>query len=131
MAGFVGAAACLVLFGWLATVLLRGETFRFDASVRNAIHAWASPQLTYAMRGVTQLGSAWFLFSLAAILVWRLANMGRRRAALILVAASLGALALDQILKLVFRRPRPEVFFGLPKLSSYSFPSGHSVESAC
>src|SRR5262249_13358292 len=55
----------------------------------------------------------------------------RRRAALIFVAACVGAEALSEILKLVFRRARPEAFFGLVSPVTYSFPSGHSVMSAC
>ncbi len=129
--GFLAAVACLILFGWLATDLWRGETFRFDTVVRDAVHSVASPELTVVVRAVTQLGSSWFVTTVAILLVWRLVAMGRRRAALILAAASVGGEALDQILKIVFRRPRPEVFFGMHQPSSYSFPSGHSVESAC
>ncbi|HJT90229.1 MAG TPA: phosphatase PAP2 family protein, partial [Bryobacteraceae bacterium] len=48
-----------------------------------------------------------------------------------LVICALGGQALDEILKLEFRRPRPEAFFGYPEPGSYSFPSGHSVASCC
>ena len=131
IAGFLGASAALAFFGWLSSEVLEGDTGRFDAFVRNAIHAWASPPLTNAMRAVTQLGSAPVLITLGILLVWRLAAHGRRRAALFLVVAALGAEALAEILKLVFRRPRPEAFFGLADPVTYSFPSGHSVMSAC
>jgi undecaprenyl-diphosphatase len=104
---------------------------RFDIAVRNAIHAWASVPLTYAMRGITQLGSAAVLAILGALLVWRLAAQGRRRAVLIFIAACLGAEALSEILKVVFRRSRPEAFFGYAEPLTYSFPSGHSVMSTC
>jgi undecaprenyl-diphosphatase len=104
---------------------------RFDTAVRDAIHAWASAPLTYAMRGVTQLGSVTVLVALGVLMVWRLAAQGRRRASLIFIAACVGAEALSEILKLVFRRPRPEAFFGFAEPATYSFPSGHSVMSAC
>src|ERR1700682_753225 len=57
--------------------------------------------------------------------------MGRRRPAILLVVAAAGAVALDELLKLVFHRPRPEAYFGYPLPSSYSFPSGHAVSSCC
>jgi undecaprenyl-diphosphatase len=43
----------------------------------------------------------------------------------------LGAEALDQILKLLFNRPRPEPFFGLAAPITHSFPSGHAMVSCC
>jgi undecaprenyl-diphosphatase len=131
IAGFLGASAALVFFGWLTRVVLAGESMRFDTAVRDGIHAWASVPLTSAMRAVTQLGSAPVLVALGILVVWRLAAQRRRRAALIFVAACLGAEALSEILKLAFRRPRPEAFFGYSEPITYSFPSGHSVMSAC
>lgn len=131
IAGFLGASAALVFLGWLTRVVLAGESMRFDTAVRDAIHAWASAPLTYAMVGVTQLGEAPVLVALGILVVWRLAAQRRRRAALIFVVACVGAEVLSEILKLVFRRPRPEAFFGFVEPVTYSFPSGHSVMSAC
>ncbi len=123
--------AALVLFIYLASQVLGGEVLWFDGPVRGAVHAWASPRLTYAMRGITWLGSEAVLLPLAAILVWRLVAAGRKRAAVLLVVASAGGEILDQILKAIFRRPRPEAFFGYPDPIGFSFPSGHSVASCC
>jgi undecaprenyl-diphosphatase len=131
LAGFAAAIAALFLFTWLATQVFRESTITFDATVRNALHAWASPALTWVFRGVTQLGSELFLVPLGAVAVWRLAAAGRRHAAVLFVVAAAGGEALDYTLKMLFRRTRPEVFFGLTAPSSYSFPSGHSMLSAC
>ena len=131
IAGFLGAAAALVLFAWLADQVLRGQTMAFDAGVRNAVHAWASPYLTYAMRGFTFLGSPVCVIGIAALVVWQLVSAGRRRAAALLVVATCGAEGLDQILKLLFHRQRPEAFFGIADPITYSFPSGHAITAAC
>jgi undecaprenyl-diphosphatase len=131
IAGFLGAAAALVLFGWLTGEVMHGGSMRFDTAVRDAIHARASVRLTSVMRGATQLGSPAVLITLGVLLVWRLWAQGRRLAARLFIVACLGAEALDQILKVVFRRVRPEAFFGLDEPGGYSFPSGHSVMSAC
>jgi undecaprenyl-diphosphatase len=130
-AGFSAAVAALLLFGYLANEVLRGETLRFDSFVRNTVHSWASPALTYAMRGVTQLGAPRFLIVLSLVLILWLAKMGRKRAAILLVVAAAGAVALEELLKLVFHRPRPEAYFGYPLPSTYSFPSGHAISSCC
>ena len=88
------AVAALFLFGWLARVVLRGETMAFDAAVRDAVHAWASPGMTWVMRGVTELGGGLFLWPLGTLLVVRLAMSGRSRDAVLLAVAVLGANAL-------------------------------------
>lgn len=129
--GFIAAAASLIFFSWLAREVLRGQTAGFDAAVRAAVHRWASPDLTLAMRGFTQLGAPPFVIGAGALIVWRLAALGRKRAAVLFVTSVIGGEALDQILKLLFHRPRPEAFFGLAEPVTYSFPSGHAITSAC
>lgn len=119
------------LFWALSWAVMHGETNKFDWAVRNAIHSAANPMLTRAMRGITELGAPTFLLLLGAILVWRFYAVRRPRAAVLFALATVGAEVIDQLLKYSFRRPRPEVFFGLRQPSSYSFPSGHSLESCC
>jgi undecaprenyl-diphosphatase len=132
--GFRAAAAALlavVLFGWLAHTVAREPADPFDLAIREAVHAWASPPLTFAMRGITLLGSTMFLVPFGTFLVWWLVKTGRRRAAVLLILAALGGEAIDQGLKLLFARPRPDAFFGLAQPETYSFPSGHSMASCC
>jgi len=123
-------AAGLAVSGTIVHSLLRGQPIGFDLPVRAAIHGYAFPALTAAMRLVTLLGSEYFLLPLAAILVWRWVKRGERQAAYRLVAGSLGAEAVAQLLKALIRRPRPEVFFGLVPAETYSFPSGHAFVPA-
>jgi membrane-associated phospholipid phosphatase len=120
-----------VLFGWLAHTVAGGPAGRFDLAVRGLVHAWASPPFTLAMRGITLLGSTIFLVILGGGLAWRWIARGRGDAAVLLAAAALGGELLDQSLKLLYARPRPEPFFGLEQPETYSFPSGHSMTSAC
>jgi len=130
-AGFTTAAAALLLFGWLANEVVHGQQLRFDSVVRNTVHSWASPQLTYAMRGITQLGAPWFLIAVSLIVIWKLIEHGRKRAAILLVVAAVGAEALDELLKVIFHRTRPAPFFHYTEPLSYSFPSGHAISSCC
>ena len=129
-AGFAAGCGALMLFAWLAGAVMRGATIRLDTSVRDTVHSWATPRLTYVMRGITQFGSTAVLLLFTTILVWALLRDGRRTAAVIVVAGVGGAEILDQLLKLLFHRARPEVFIGEQPLS-YSFPSGHAVASCC
>ena len=120
----------LLVFGAMSYPLAHGQTIGFDLPVRAAIHAWAFPALTAAMRLITMLGSEYFLVPLAAILVWRWEKRGERKAAYLLVAGSLSAEVAAQLLKALIHRPRPEVFFGLVPTETYSFPSGHAFVPA-
>jgi membrane-associated phospholipid phosphatase len=120
------AVSGLLVFGAMAYPLARGGAIEFDAPVRAAIHAWAFPALTVAMRLITMLGSEYLLVPLAAILVWRWEKRGERSAAYLLVTGSLSAEAVTQLLKVLIHRPRPELFFGLLPTETYSFPSGHA-----
>jgi undecaprenyl-diphosphatase len=121
----------LILFVWLALDVTRGDAMRLDTPIREAVHARSSPPLTAMMRGVSLIGSEVVLAPLGVILVWRLVAAKRRRAAVVFGVAALGAEALDQIMKLLFDRPRPEPFFGLASPITHSFPSGHAMVSCC
>jgi undecaprenyl-diphosphatase len=128
--GLAAACAALLVFGWLAGQALRGQTAGFDAAVRQAIPSFASPWLTRAMKAFTLVGSAFILIPAGCVAVWRLAAAGRKRAAALLAISVLGGEVLDQLLKLLFHRPRPEPFFGFREPITYSFPSGHAI-TAC
>ena len=124
-------ALALILFVWLAREVTRGDALRLDTPIRNAVHARSSPPVTAMMRGVSLIGSEVCLVPLGVILVWWLVAAKRRRAAVVFAVAALGAEALDQIMKLLFNRPRPEPFFGLASPITHSFPSGHAMVSCC
>jgi len=121
----------LLFFGWLSSEVLRGRTLQFDHTIRNAIHGIASVRMTRMMLGITQLGSLWVLVPMGMLFVTTLLTAGRRNAALMFAIAALGATILNEVMKLYFQRRRPDAFFGYHQPRSYSFPSGHSIESAC
>ena len=125
------AALALILFVWLAREVTRGDAMRLDTPIRDAVHARSSPPLTAMMRGVSLCGSEVVLVPLGVILVGWLLAAKRRRAAVMFAVTALGAEGLDQILKLLFHRPRPEPFFGLASPVTHSFPSGHAMVSCC
>src|ERR1019366_9092030 len=115
--GLLLAAAALVFFAWLAEEVVRGHTQQFDDRIRMLVHAHADPALTTAMRGVSLIGEPWFL------------RKGWRRTVLLFAITLAGAEVLDQLLKLMFHRPRPATFFALTEPMGYSFPSGHALVS--
>jgi membrane-associated phospholipid phosphatase len=129
--GFAAAVAALIFFAWLTDEVLEGDSQHFDEVTRLAVHEFASPAITQAMRGISFLGSSLSLTLLTAgVIVWFLLRKWKREAKLFAVTM-LGASLLNTILKLVFKRPRPVPYFNLLMPETYSFPSGHSLASCC
>lgn len=131
---FVGmtlAIAALFFFGWLASEMLEGDTRRFDETVRNIVHETAFPLLTSVMQTASFLGSTLFLTVFGVVIVIALYLRKHRRGAILFTITTVGASVLLVILKLAFRRARPEPFFDTILPASYSFPSGHSLAAFC
>lgn len=128
MAAAIGA---LVFFGWLADEALEGETRQFDEATRAAVHQLASPVLTTIMRGFSFVGSTIALTIASIVVVVRLVMRKLGLEARLFALTMVGGALLNMTLKLAFKRARPVPFFNLSTPETYSFPSGHSLMSAC
>jgi membrane-associated phospholipid phosphatase len=124
------AVSALFTFGWLAEEMLEGDAQKFDSVVRNAVHQHATPALTRLMQAFSFLGSVAMVSALCLVLLGAFLYFHRTRLAALLGVTMVGMGALDEALKIAFRRPRPVAFFG-PTPSSYSFPSGHAFGALC
>jgi undecaprenyl-diphosphatase len=103
---------------------------QFDAFVRMEVHRLASPILTTAMQAISFMGSSLALAILLVVAVYLLYHFHRGRAAALITITMVGSSGLNVVLKSIFHRPRPAAFFGaIP--NSYSFPSGHALNSLC
>ena len=128
--GLLAAAGGLWLFGGLAEDLLTGDPIvHFDRVLDAYLHARATPPLTTFFLIVTALGSIETIVLLGVVVA---AFFAWRRRWLFLgswLAAVAGSAVLNHLLKGLFERPRP--YFEHPLLieTSYSFPSGHAMES--
>lgn len=103
----------------------------FDNMVYNLISGCMTDSMTQFMRFITFLGSEWTITVLTvAFPVFVFVSKMKRFYLWSLAAAAnivLGAL-FNQILKYLFVRERPDLL-QLVKVSGYSFPSGHSMNS--
>src|SRR5215211_1479456 len=129
--GLAAAIGALVFFGWLADEVLENDTRQFDEATRAAVHQLASPVLTTIMRGLSFVGSTLALTIGSIVVVVRLTMRKLGREAKLFALTMLGAALLNMTLKLAFKRARPVPFFNLSTPETYSFPSGHSLMSAC
>lgn len=121
--------AAVILFVAIADEVRDGDTLPHDEAVLLAINSQATPLLNVFFRGVTDFGS----IGVAVIVVIAAAIFMKTRhtyRALFMAVAAGGATLLNVILKLIFERPRPELWQQMIVEHSFSFPSGHAMASS-
>lgn len=128
--GVIGLALCAHGFTELAEALDADEELgRFDTRVAADLAASAPVGLVRFFAVLTHLGDPLVLTTIGLIvgvaLLWQ-----RRFEILVGWAIALGGSGLlNQALKAIFARARPDHTDGLVQASGYSFPSGHSTGS--
>ncbi|HET9614588.1 MAG TPA: phosphatase PAP2 family protein [Candidatus Limnocylindrales bacterium] len=128
VAGFGILVACLFLFGTVAEGIRDGEVFLLDTIATPFLHGLANPALDQVMSDATTMGSTAVLPALFAVAMILLLARRRFGAALFLAVSSGGALLLNELMKLFFHRPRPQLPWAHVQ-PDYSFPSGHTMNS--
>ncbi len=142
-AAWSGRLALAILLPWSLALLVLAAGARwvcpdggcavpaFDRAGLALAGGWRDPALYAGMAAVTWLGSLFVLLPLAAWAAWRLAQMGRSRQSIFLLAALLGASALSHAAKLWVARPRPDLFPALVAMpADLSYPSAHTMQAA-
>ena len=98
-----------------------------DSALSSWLHTHNDPRLTRAMFAVTAMGSTAVVSSVAGL--FGIYFISRRRfywfAAI--TSSVFGGMLLNKLLKYAFHRPRPFFTDPLLTLTSYSFPSGHTM----
>jgi undecaprenyl-diphosphatase len=127
----VGFLACGILVSVLTAIAegvveLHGAG-PVDRAVTMAVFRLHSPALDLVMTNLTQLGNFRFLIP-ASILVSILFAMQHHRVSAILFLGSvLGGFGLESLMKIAFRRDRPDLWPALVTEKTFSFPSGHAT----
>ena len=125
--------ALLLLFAGIAYGVSQDQFGAFDRSVILVFRDMTGPRgpawMPEAARDVTSLGSVIVICLLAGAYVGYLLLNGQRRSAILLLVSLLGGLALNNLLKALFDRPRPDLTLVSLRVFSSSFPSGHAALS--
>lgn len=130
---FVTAGAALgvaVEFALGFFITSQPDVLGADRSILRRLALNRTPELTTAMRWLTILGGSAFVavtLALAAALVYRRTRQSRWPA--FVAGTVVGNLGLDNLVKLVVGRPRPD-FRALTEVTGNSFPSGHASTAA-
>ena len=122
----------IIAAGWwfadIAEDMSRNATTRvLDESITSWSHAHATPLLTRTGRTVSFFGSVIFLSSASAAFASVLAVRRFLYRLLALTLAVGGGAFLNLVLKHIFHRHRPVLENPLVTLSSFGFPSGHTM----
>lgn len=115
-----------LLFGVL---IYKGKGLGLDYTILDLFKGWLTPARTSVMKAITFTGDAKFYIGLMLLLVFVLFPKKEIRSWILLAAALLIAFGLNEGLKAIFQRIRPEGI-ALIKQGGYSFPSGHSMVAA-
>ena len=116
---------CLIIFIVILENVLDAEIASFDSYIYHAIISLKTNNFTNVLKVITMFGSAEVLIGITVILFILLKNK-KVGACIAFNLIIIGAI--NQALKLLVQRPRPEGF-RLIEETGYSFPSGHSMAS--
>jgi undecaprenyl-diphosphatase len=130
LAGAAIAIAFTYAFSEIAQKVRAGHTQQFDDAVMRWIAAHQYKGLQTAALEITSLGTGTvvgMIVLIAGLFLWLNSH---KHSAILLMAATLGGLVLDNLMKIGFNRPRPHIFAWGTYAMSSSFPSGHAMSSA-
>jgi membrane-associated phospholipid phosphatase len=126
---FIGVLAPLGVFGALAEDVIEKKVFSFDQPILLFVHSYASPLLDQVMYFFTTAGSALVLVPFNVVVFGVLILRRRRAAATFWALAVTGAALLNFLAKIGFARTRPALWISRLAETTYSFPSGHAMQS--
>ncbi len=126
-------AALLLLFAGIAWAVFRGFTHALDVaailSLRNLLDSIGPAWMAETARDVTSLGSVVVVCLVVAPFAGYLFLSGRRNSAVLMLVAAAGGLVLNDLLKIIFDRPRPDLSLPSIRVFTSGFPSGHAALS--
>jgi undecaprenyl-diphosphatase len=130
--GILFCVIATVSFAWLARGVFADRFVQVDDGVITWLHGYWGTYTDFLMLLLTMLGDPFVLGLLLISVGVALLARGRWIDALGLAVAAAGAGIINELLKSVFQRVRPDLFSGPFHLTTYSFPSGHAMGSiAC
>ena len=137
MASILTIAVLLFAFGFIAQEITKGKASTFDREIILALRNSADPSvpigpawLPEAARDLTSLGSILVLGVITLALVGYLFLARKHAVAWLMLIAVIGGIALNDLLKFLFARARPDFATHAARVFTTSFPSGHATLSA-
>jgi undecaprenyl-diphosphatase len=128
--GTLVALGATWIFVTIAGEVREGRTQAFDVAVLRYIETHHSPFLDNAAIEITFLGTGLIVMTIVLVSGMFLWLTKHKHSALLLIVATMGSILVNNLLKMGFDRPRPQVFEWGQHTVSSSFPSGHAMSAA-
>jgi len=119
-----------VVFAYLALVIIRGGRLSWDISILEYWHRHATPSLDKVAVFLTIAGNTGPMVGLGLLVFLGLLARRQGRAAWVFFAAVGGSMLLTQLIKPLVARPRPVLWASIRPEHTFSFPSGHAMDTA-
>jgi undecaprenyl-diphosphatase len=130
LSGLIVTAIGTAVFVAVASHMQAGRTQAFDDAVIRWMGAHHSTTLDDIMLKITALGTGAVVMMIVAVAGLFLVLTQHKYSAILLLVSTFGGIALNQVLKLGFNRPRQSIFVPEVHAVSSSFPSGHAMSAA-
>lgn len=117
----------ILIFIKLSTEVLEKELAQLDNGIIAWVYNLRNPRLTEIMKNMTNLG-AWPILAMTAVIIVFLVWKKHQKEAVLFLTVLVMGLAINMSLKVLIQRPRPNLA-PLIVESSYSYPSGHAMNS--
>ncbi len=129
--GFIAAVGLLFLFAELTEDIFSSQFSTLDNNFELWLHSQSNPFLDVVFNFFSTIGGLIAVPIMTAIVFGFLVWQRKFYWAWLTVIALAGGMAMNEVLKIVFQRPRPELWIIRHQLTSYSYPSGHATASFC
>ncbi|TDN38397.1 hypothetical protein A8B98_23870 [Hymenobacter sp. UV11] len=118
------------LFGSMAGLVASRGAAPFDTPTLLWLHRHATPALDQTAIFFTIVGNTGPMVAAGVLTTAALARAGWRRAAWLFALGVGGSMLLTQAIKYSVARPRPALWVSLRPEHTFSFPSGHAMDTA-
>ena len=119
-----------LVFGWLLRAVLHSGSLPWDAPGLEFWHRHATPALDRLAVFLTIVGNTGPMVGLGLLVFLGLLARRQWRAAGIFLVSVGGSMLLTQVIKRLVARPRPTLWASFRPEHTFSFPSGHAMDTA-
>ncbi|MCX7950719.1 MAG: phosphatase PAP2 family protein, partial [Clostridiales bacterium] len=105
------------------------QNYSFDFYVLNQILPIRNEYLNSFFKAVTTLGNFESIFTVSIVAIVYMVNNNHKRFAKFFAMNITLVWVFNEVLKAIFKRPRPDVIYRLVEAKGYSYPSGHAMIS--
>lgn len=121
---FIVLILAICIFTYIGINVFQDKIFTWDSTIYNFLMQSRNIKLNEMVIILTELGGFWVITILTIVLLITL----KKKQKIMVLSNVIIVTILNQLLKIVFMRPRPEIM-RLIEEQGYSFPSGHSMVS--